>query len=36
MGLSQLKADVSHFAMRKTILETATLDPWLQYDLRSC
>lgn len=36
MGLSQLKADVSHFAMGKTILETATLDPWLQYYLRSC
>jgi len=29
MGFSQLKADVSHFAMGKTILETATLESQL-------
>lgn len=36
MSFSQLKADVSHFAMEKTILGTATLEPRLRYYLRSC
>lgn len=36
MGFSQLKADVSHFATGKTILETATLEAQLQYYFRSC
>lgn len=36
MGFSQMKADVSHFAMGKTMLGTATLEPGLQYYFRSC
>lgn len=33
---SQLKADVSHSRMRKTILETATLEPQLEYSSSGC
>lgn len=36
MGFSQLKADVSHFAMGKAVLETATSEPQLQDYFRSC
>lgn len=36
MFFSQLKADMSHFAMGKTILLTATLETRWQYYFKSC
>lgn len=36
MGFSRLKADMSHFAMGKTILLTATLETQWQYHFKSC
>lgn len=36
LGFSQLKADASHIAMGRTVLETKTSESWLQYYFRSC